>query len=283
MLFSWEPDQKAVSYVRDAMSEITELVQPPSRLQGTIQRQGREWLRKAIHLFSYHLILKRRTTRRTRAAGFNLTVGPTVFHPRYFITSEFFAGFIDCLDVTGKHVADVGTGSGILALAAARAGASHVTAIDINPNAVASAALNARANGYSDRFTSICSNLLSAVAVGETFDVIISSPPSFEGEPIDIADRAWHAGPSYRDISDLFDQARLRLKPGGRLYLLVSSHSDLDLLRARIKTAGFQAREVARRWILIESLIIYELVLVSERAELSSEHASPVGVDVAAS
>jgi ribosomal protein L11 methylase PrmA len=40
-----------------------------------------------------------------------------VFHPRWFITSEFFASFISRL---GKRVADVGTGSGILALAAVR-------------------------------------------------------------------------------------------------------------------------------------------------------------------
>jgi len=30
-------------------------------------------------------------------------------------------------------------------------------------------------------------------------------------EPRDIADRAWHAGPNYRDVAPLFDQARERL------------------------------------------------------------------------
>jgi methylase of polypeptide subunit release factors len=91
----------------------------------------RRGLRSAIHFFSYHLILNRRTTRTTFAAGFRLNVGPTVFHPRYFLTSEFFASVIDGLDLKGKRVADVGTGSGVLALASARAGAETVTAIDI--------------------------------------------------------------------------------------------------------------------------------------------------------
>src|SRR5215813_8959512 len=107
------------------------------------QGQWRRGLRSTIHFLSYHFILKRRTTRRTRAAGFRMIVRPTVFHPRYFITSEFFASFIDRLDLSGKRVADVGTGSGILALAAARAGATHVTAIDVNPNAALAAAQNA--------------------------------------------------------------------------------------------------------------------------------------------
>jgi release factor glutamine methyltransferase len=219
----------------------------------------RRRLRYTIHFFSYHLILKRRRTRMTRAAGFRLIVRPTVFHPRYFITSEFFASFIDRLNLHGKRVADVGTGSGILALAAVRAGAASVMAVDINPVAARTAAENARANGLGGRLTAVCSDLLSALAPGRLFDVIISSPPSFPGEPRDIADRSWHAGPNYRDVAPLFEQARERLAPGGRVYLLVSSDSDLDLFSSLIMRARFRARLVAERSILIESLIIYEL------------------------
>jgi release factor glutamine methyltransferase len=58
-----------------------------------------------------------------RVAG--LTVRPTVFHPRYFLTSEFFANFVSDIDLTGKRVADVGTGSGIFALAALAIPPSH--------------------------------------------------------------------------------------------------------------------------------------------------------------
>jgi len=195
----------------------------------------------------------------TRAAGFRLIVRPTVFHPRYFITSEFFASFISRQDLNGKRVADVGTGSGILGLAAARAGAASVTAVDVNPNAALTAAENARANGYGDCFMAVCSDLLGALAPGALFDAVISSPPSFPGEPRDIADRSWHAGPNYRDIAPLFEQARERLAPGGRVYLLVSSDSDLDLFSALISRARFQARLVAERSIFIESLFIYEL------------------------
>ena len=92
----------------------------------------RRLLRTTIHFLAYRTFLTRRTTTVSRAAGFRLTVPPTVFHPRIFITSEFFAGFLGTIDLTGKRVAEVGTGSGILALAAARAGATDVVAIDIN-------------------------------------------------------------------------------------------------------------------------------------------------------
>ncbi|HEY1796147.1 MAG TPA: 50S ribosomal protein L11 methyltransferase [Stellaceae bacterium] len=238
--------------------EFVALDRAPGR-NGLPYSRWRGWLRTAIHFFCYHLILKSRATRRARTAGFRLVVRPTVFHPGCFITSEFFASFIGRLDLTGLRVADVGTGSGILALAAARAGAAQVTAIDINPNAVLTAADNAQANGYGDRVTAVSSNLMSALTPEPQFDVIISSPPSFAGEPRDLADRAWHAGPNYRDITALFDQARERLAPKGRMYLLVSSDTDLALFSRLIAGAGFRMREAARRSILIEALIIYEL------------------------
>jgi 23S rRNA G2069 N7-methylase RlmK/C1962 C5-methylase RlmI len=97
------------------------------------------------------------------------------------------------------------------------------------------------------------------VPADHLFDVIISSPPSFAGEPRDIADRAWHAGPDYRDIEDLFEQARMHLAPGGAMYLLLSSDSDLVRLSALMTAADFDARAVAQRSILIETFTIYEL------------------------
>ena len=239
------------------MVETIELTQVRG---GSATQSGfRRFLRSVTHLLSYHLILKRRRTTVVRAAGFELVVRPTVFHPRFFLTSEFFATFVGRLDLEGKRVADIGTGSGIIALAAARAGAAHVVAVDINPNAALTASDNARGNGLGGRVAAVCSNLLAALAPRPQFDVILSNPPYFPGEPIDLADRAWNAGPGYRDIAPLFEQARERLLPGGAMYLLISSDSDFELLGALIERAGLRARRVEERSILIESLVIYEL------------------------
>jgi predicted nicotinamide N-methyase len=49
--------------------------------------------------------------------------------------------------VRGRTVVDVASGSGVAAIAAASAGASRVTALDVDPLAVAAAARNAAANG----------------------------------------------------------------------------------------------------------------------------------------
>jgi hypothetical protein len=91
--------------------------------------------------------------------------------------------------------------------------------------------------------------------------VVLSSPPSFPGEPKDLADRAWFAGPGYRDIAPLFAQAGERLTPDGRFYLLLSSDSELGLLGNLTRAAGFTTRLVAERSIGFESFILYELRL----------------------
>jgi release factor glutamine methyltransferase len=251
------------------MDQITPADVIDRRPAGGLDRRGspqglfRRLMRALIFLFSYHVVLSRKSIRTVRAAGFRLTVRPTVFHPRFFVSSERFAAFIDGLDLTGKRVIDVGTGTGILALAAARAGAENVVAADINPNAARNANDNALSNGLSDRVVGVCSNLLAALAPRPLFDVILSSPPKHAGEPRDLTDRGWHAGPAYRDVADLFDQARDRLKPGGKLYVMVSSDSDLDLFGKLIDKAGFRAKLAHEYSIFIESFIIYELVVGS--------------------
>jgi len=48
-------------------------------------------------------------------------------------------------------IADIGCGTGILSIIAAKLGADHITAVDIDPEAVRSTALNAELNGCADR------------------------------------------------------------------------------------------------------------------------------------
>ncbi len=63
-------------------------------------------------------------------------------------------------------VLEIGTGSGILALMAARAGARHVYTIEINPVIARAAKINIAANGYADRITVIAANAMT-VGIGD--------------------------------------------------------------------------------------------------------------------
>jgi release factor glutamine methyltransferase len=225
----------------------------------TLNKFANSIIVNVLHVLGYYALLKRRGTRRAHFAGFALTIRPTVYDPRYYRAPEYFAAFIGGLDLAGKTVADLGTGSGIQALAAARAGASRVVAIDVNRQAAVAAAANARANGFGRCVVTVASNLFSAIAPGPRFDVILTNPPFCNGRAWDTADRAWRAGPGYRDIAPLFDQARERLRPNGVVYLILSSHADLELVGTYIRRAGFGARIVGRQQVFLETIIIFEL------------------------
>lgn len=55
--------------------------------------------------------------------------------------------------VAGFDVLDIGSGGGIVSIAAAMAGAEHVTALDIDPLAATACRLNAQLNGVDERIT----------------------------------------------------------------------------------------------------------------------------------
>ena len=69
----------------------------------------------------------------------------------------------------GERVLDYGCGSGILAIAAAKLGAAHVDAVDLDPQAVETAAANARANGV-DLNTALPECLPAAL-----YDLVVSN------------------------------------------------------------------------------------------------------------
>lgn len=72
----------------------------------------------------------------------------------------------------GERVLDVGCGSGVLAVAAACLGAARVTAIDIDPVAVAATEANARRNGVAGAVEATGEDLFSLTGV---YDVVVAN------------------------------------------------------------------------------------------------------------
>src|SRR5689334_11505598 len=86
-----------------------------------------------------------RKERNFRYRNIPLTILPGVFHPGLFGSSKFMLQYLSNIDVAGKTFLDVGTGSGAIAIVAAKRGAI-VTAIDLSKLAVDNAILNAKRN-----------------------------------------------------------------------------------------------------------------------------------------
>jgi ribosomal protein L11 methyltransferase len=76
------------------------------------------------------------------------------------------------IGVEQRSVLDVGTGSGILAIAAAKLGAQTVTAIDTDPEAVAVARENAEVNGVA---IEVLTGSLDAVAASRSFAIVVAN------------------------------------------------------------------------------------------------------------
>ncbi|MER6538336.1 HemK2/MTQ2 family protein methyltransferase [Streptomyces sp. 900105755] len=149
--------------------------------------------------------------------------------------------------ISRTEVLDLGTGSGALAVEAARLGA-RVTAVDISWRALAAAWCNALLNGQTLR---VRHGDLAAAVPGRRFDLVITNPPyvpapSGDGPPRGPA-RAWDAGTDGRLLIDrICAAAPTLLRPDGRLLMVHSQLSGVEETVARLRETGMRAEIVDR-------------------------------------
>jgi release factor glutamine methyltransferase len=149
----------------------------------------------------------------------------------------------------GATVLDLCTGSGALAIAAARRGAREVMAVDVSRRAVLTTRLNARLNGV--RVRAVRGDLFAAVGEAR-FDAIVSNPPYVPGAsdalPSAGLSRAWEGGTDGRAVLDrICVEAFAHLRPGGFVLLVHSGVCGIDETVARLAESGLHADVVARQ------------------------------------
>jgi len=201
----------------------------------------------------YWLSQRSQISVKTRVEGFEIEVFPTVFHPRYFGSSSILAKYISSLPLAGKSFLDVGCGSGLIGMCAARAGAL-VTAVDINPEAVRCTLTNAERNRL--RVQARVSDLFSALS-REQFDVVACNPPFLSGTSRSQADAAFYGGPDFHVISMFAAGVRSHLRPGGSVYMILSADIDVARIEQMFREHHFEvSRALTTRWVLRETMVI---------------------------
>lgn len=151
-----------------------------------------------------------------------------------------------------RRILDLGTGSGVLALAMAKAfDSAEVVAVDASAEALALAHDNATNNGLAARIQFLQSNWFSEIS--ESFDCIVSNPPYLtdaEWQSAEPEVQHWEpksalvsANQGMADLLSLIKQAASRLTPSGLLALETGIAQHPELVAA-CETSGSYAPAV---------------------------------------
>lgn len=151
---------------------------------------------------------------------------PTVFHPGWLVSTKTLLNLLSELELTGKNVLELGAGSGLIALVAARKGAL-VTASDINPMAIQAIHESARHNKLN--ITIIESDLFDAINEHE-FDYILINPPYFPKDPADDWDKAFFCGSHFEYFHKLFGQIGAYMSDLTKTYMILNEYCNMEII-----------------------------------------------------
>ena len=204
--------------------------------------------------------------------GLEMAVTPDVLIPRPETELLVEETLRAVMGINEPTVADVGTGSGCIAVALARERRdATVYALDISAAALAVARSNAIRHGMRERIRFIRADLLEAFcdAAAGVFDVIVSNPPyvplqDVEGLQPEVARYEPRAALAAGQDGLAFYRRLLReapplLKPGGRLIMelgcgqaeavthLTRQSGAFDLVECRQDAAGIERVLIARQ------------------------------------
>jgi methylase of polypeptide subunit release factors len=190
-----------------------------------------------------------------RLGPLDLMLGETTFAPTTISTLV-----ADAMDVSeGDVVIDVGTGTGVLAIIAAKLGASRVLAIDNSPEVEEVGRANAEAHGVSDRIEFHQGDLFDPIDEDVEADVIIGD---VSGVPDSLAAvSGWFptgvgGGPRGSELPiRMLREAVRRLRPGGRVFLPTGSLQDETAILEAARAVYSKVASLKEKMIPLPSLI----------------------------
>lgn len=186
------------------------------------------------------------------------------FCPDVYPPAEDTYLLLEAIDITSEDVfLEVGSGSGLISVIAARH-AKLVVASDISLYAIRNTKQNLELNKVRHKSDVIQMDLLAGLSSKPRFSVIAFNPPYLPSDNhITEMDHALVGGPLGIEVTERFlEQAVFLLKPNGRLYVVVSSQSDIGRIRKAMRKCGFRVRTAASTRIFFEVLEVLEGISV---------------------
>lgn len=177
-----------------------------------------------------------------RAGDIDVYIAPNVFSPRYFTDSWWFAINLSAI-VGNNRLLDIGTGTDIIAVVAALAGAD-VAASDINPDAVENARINFMRHGIQGNV--FAGSLFEGIPSNETFDFIFWNHPFISGNSKETLLAMSGFDYQYEGIKGYINKARDHLSSNGRLLLGTGTFAELSRIDEIGCEAGYAVRVLKR-------------------------------------
>lgn len=155
------------------------------------------------------------------------------FGTGHHATTHLMAESIIDLGVEGKEGLDMGSGTGVLAIVAAKCGAKSLDAVDIDDWAKENCAENIEVNGVAERITPMLGNV--SLIVGKSYDFIVANI----NRNILLADME-----SYRNS----------LREGGVLLMSGFLEVDIQVLRNRAEELGMtpESENLRDGWVVMK-------------------------------
>ena len=188
-----------------------------------------------------------------RFGPMDLMVGNATFRP-----STISSLLADALEIQpGSVVVDVGCGSGILSIIAAKLGAARVYGIDAADETVEIASANATAHGVADVVVFAQGDLFGPLDPSVEADVVIGD---VSGIPDEIAQASgWFpsglaGGPTGAELPmRMIEESKRLLKKGGSLFLPTGSLQDENSILERARSVFGSMRQLTERNIPLPS------------------------------
>ena len=187
--------------------------------------------------------------------GTRLKIHPQVFHPGFFFSTKLLLQNLAGLSLDDKKLLELGAGSGLISINAAKAGA-RVTATDINPVAIDYLQQNMQLNGVDCKL--IFSDLFTMIPP-QCFDIIAINPPYYFETPANFAQHAWYCGKNGEYFHGLFKNLSNYIDQKTVILMVLCEGSNRAAIQSIGKEYGFGFECVQTARNLIERNYIYQI------------------------
>lgn len=161
---------------------------------------------------------------RPNYSGLEVIIQPKMsFGTGHHATTRLMVEMILNSAVEGKRILDMGSGTGVLAIVAAKLGAESVLAVEIDDMAEESVRENIALNDVADKITSVCGD--ASAIEGEKFDIVLANI----NRNILLADMEAYAA---------------TLSAGGELIISGFLQEDIAILAKKAKKLGFKQTDL---------------------------------------